>query len=141
MRAAEFDRLCDELAVLLGTKAAQLEERKSGLWVLPLPIDGDRIYLLHAPDVDAHAASIVVEFGALPSDCEFSGLLDLLEANRTFHGSFTPRFARDPETGEVLLQFTFRLHDISAEVVYSKIMDMILMAREWRERYTRPRAP
>ena len=134
MRASEFERLSDDLCALLSVSTVKPQQRQAGLWLVMLELQGVDFYLLHAPEVDASTASLVVEFGPLPRANELQGWLDLLDANHLSRGALAPRFCRDAETGQATLQCAFGIADVSAVELHAKLLAMVHMAHEWRRR-------
>jgi hypothetical protein len=134
MRAPEFVQLCDDLCSVTGLARHQPEVRKSGLWIMKLPIDEIDVYLMHAPSVDSGMAAVVIEFGAPGRDGELRACTEMLEANYQFHGEFAPRFGRDPETDAIILQCAFGLGGTTAAQLFPRLLEMVQMARSWRQR-------
>ena len=137
MHEPEFELLCDGLCELLSVERCEVQRLQGGLRVLRLRVQDMGAYLLHAPSLDEHVASLVVECGALSRADELQGWLDLLDANYALRGSFAPRFSRDPETGYVILQCAFGLAGASAAEVHSRLVEMLCMAQDWRAQHTR----
>jgi hypothetical protein len=134
MRAPDFVQLYEGVCSLVGQPVQEPEIRKSGLWLLKLPIDEFDVHFLHAPGVDSETAAIVIQFGTIRPEAELQAYTELLDANYSLDGESAPRFSRDPESGAIIFQCAFGLSGASAPELYAHLLEMVQMARSWRQR-------
>jgi hypothetical protein len=127
-----FERLCRALCKRPGISGTGVEHRGS-LSVLPVTLQNVDTFLLYAADVDPDTACIVIALGSLAGN-ELAGWQGLLEANHAMRGTSAPRFARDPETNEALLQYAFKLEGVTPEDLHARIEAMATMAHDWKRR-------
>jgi hypothetical protein len=129
---AHFEQLCHALCERLG-QPDKLPEDRSGLRVLALQLQAVDAFLLHAPDTDPNTVCLVIALGSFAGN-EQEGWQRLLEANHALRGSSAPRFARDPETNDALLQHAFTLEGVTPEDLHTRIQVMAGMAENWQRR-------
>jgi hypothetical protein len=131
-REAHFEQLCRALCERLGMTDTTLESRGT-LRVLALTLQTADAFLLYAPDANPCTACLVIALGSLVGN-ELEGWKQLLQANHSLRGASAPRFARDPETNQALLQYAFLLEGVTPEELQGRVEAMATMAHDWRRR-------
>lgn len=109
-------------------------DQHGALQVLRLPLQAVDVFLLHATEATPDTACLVIALGSLPGD-ELQGWQQLLDANHALRGSSAPRFARDPQTNEAVLQHAFSLERVTPEELQAKITAMVHTATDWKKRH------
>jgi hypothetical protein len=135
MNATEFERLCGDLCVLLGAGKAGPLQRRDDAFVVRLALQDFDLDLMHLAQLHPLALSAVIGLGRMERAGELDGWLQLLEANRSNYGVGAPRFGRDPETGNAILQCAFDTGATSLLELHRHLVELVELARTWRREH------
>ncbi|HSW19909.1 MAG TPA: CesT family type III secretion system chaperone [Ramlibacter sp.] len=135
MAITSFHQLCADLCEVCGVPAPELAPDESGLLGMTLTLHEVDVCLHHAPLAATPAVHVSVEFGVVPAAVELQALRELLDTNLMLHGVNAPAFARNPTSGDVLLQYAVSLDRATVAGLFESINALVLMAQQWREDY------
>lgn len=128
MMTMKFEQLCASLCGAAGAAGGHAREVR---------VDVNDVAVLIRPD-DAPAPTRVrlcVSFGPLPEEKPLSACQALMEVNSLMLWSADCSFARDPATGEIVLQYSYPLEGASASELYATVLELAEVARSWREHW------
>ncbi|MEJ7929220.1 CesT family type III secretion system chaperone [Ramlibacter sp. AN1015] len=133
MAVSSLSALCEGVCALLGVPAAVLAPDALGLLAFSLTIEETSISVLQRPAADPGMATIVVELGEPPAEAELALLRHLLNANFALCLPHGPLFARNPVTGQALLQLPCPLDLVTPDSVYRSLLQATEFAGQWRQ--------
>ena len=76
--------------------------------------------------------AFVAEAGRMPDAASLAGWLSLMDANTFMMDVDSPRFGRNPFSGEAVQQWMFPLDAVSVTDVYDRLMRMVALTLAWR---------
>lgn len=126
-----FEDLCRGFCELEGLPMPRLDTGREGLRAITLDVDGVSLSVLHDAPIDPELLFLVAELEAPDPDMERQGWLALLEANYWLRSEHAPAFSRNPETGNVVFQWTLPLSQNTAESLHDTVTTMSRLARRW----------
>jgi Tir chaperone protein (CesT) family len=132
MAIASFHQLCAELCEVCDVPTPELATDASGLLGMTLTIHEVDVCLHHAPRGATPTVHISVEFGVIPSTSELPALRALLDTNLMLHGVNAPAFARNPDSGDILLQYACPFEQVTVAGLFQSIHALASMAQQWR---------
>lgn len=132
MTIASFEELCNGFCSLAGMREVTFAPTDSGSLAATIHLRGIPVSVLQFVHDRPDAAFLVAEFGTMPQDRALEGWLGLMGANLAVVGEDTPVFSRNPQTGEVLLQWACTLSDLTVVDVYQRVSKMVELALQWR---------
>jgi hypothetical protein len=133
MSIASFEELCSGFCEIAGFAPPVLTPNDRGTLAFSVRLKGVVVTALEPDHARGESAILIAEFGALRQDQELNGMLALLDANLFMMDVDAPRFCRNPRNGEIILQWTCPLWDVSPTEVYRRITQMVDVAVLWRE--------
>jgi hypothetical protein len=127
-----FADLCRCFCALQGLPAPALDAGREGLQAFTLDVSGISLTVVHDAQADPDALFLVAELGTPPDDeAELRGWFALLEANYWLRADNAPMFSRNPQTGEVILQWTQSLAQSTAQSLHDAVTKMTDLACRW----------
>jgi hypothetical protein len=102
---------------------------------LAIAIEGVPVMLAYYETVKADSAFVFTNFGAVPPELELAALRRLLEINFILYQGSAPAFAREPESGDVMLLGEVPLATATPETVLSYMRAVSAQALEWGKGY------
>ena len=131
MPFANFEELCNGFCEIAGFPAPHLEADNKGAQAMSVRLRG--VYISAIQSNSSDSAILVAEFGVMPAEQAVAGWLALMDANLFMMDVDAPRFCRNPRNGEVILQWTCPLLDVSPTEIYRRVTQMVEVALLWRE--------
>jgi hypothetical protein len=143
MAIGKFRELREGVIALLSQKAGKAFEGAptadhpflKDLDTLAIAIDGVPVMLTYYEPVKADRAFVFTNFGAIPPELELAAMRRLLEINFMLYQGSAPAFARDPESGQVMLLGEVPLATATPEAVLMYMRAVAAQALEWRKGY------
>lgn len=130
MATKEYKRLIDDICAL-----AKIPHSHTLYTAADLTVDGVSFTLLEAGIGAEEGLALYCDFGEPPEETRVGVLERLLEINLVMHGVNTPLFARNPETGHILLARRIPIGKISALELMTLLTEYAAHAKEWRQTY------
>lgn len=124
--------LCSNLCSLLGLPLPDLRADEDGALCFTVAIKEIEIGFVADERVSADHIQYLVHFGSAPDEREPLVLRELLHANLLSQQPGAPVFARDPQTGEVVLAGLLQLGACPAEQVLAGLVELVDSAISWR---------
>jgi len=136
MAVASFENLCADFCEIVGVSAPTLKEDLLGRVAFHVTLRGTTVNLVHLPRACPEHIFVLFELGPIgPDSAETSlDLQLLLEANFSLLKLNPPVFSRNPDTGDLVLQYVYSFFDASAHDLRELIDDGIDLVVQWRER-------
>ncbi len=135
MAVASFTDLCAGLCELVHVRTPSLKEDSLGRVGFHVVLRGATVNLVHCPHACPDHVFVLFEFGPVGQDGQQSlaDLQTLLDANFVLLQVNPPVFSRNPDTGDVVLQYVFQLFDATPHDLYALIERGVNMVSNWRE--------
>lgn len=136
MAVASFENLCADFCEIVGVPTPALTEDLLGRVAFHVTLRGTTVNLVHLPRVCPDHIFVLFELGPLGTDSPETSLdlQYLLEANFSLLKLNPPVFSRNPDTGDVLLQYVYPFFDASGHDLRELIDDGIDLVVHWRDR-------
>ncbi|MGE4242663.1 CesT family type III secretion system chaperone [Ramlibacter sp.] len=129
---ARFQDLCDGYCGIAGVPAPQLEMEAEGLVAFHVRLRGVTVDFVYSPAVDDQRILVIVEMGPLPEH-NGAAVAGLLDANFFRQQPGAPVFARNPATGDAVLQLLHPLEATTAADLFAVVDAGIDTALQWRD--------
>ncbi len=135
MAVASFEDLCAGLCDLVQVPLPFLKEDSLGRIGFHVLLRGATVNLVHCPHACPDHVFVLFEFGGVRQDGpgSLADLQSLLDANFVLLQVDPPFFSRNPETGDVVLQYVFKLFDATPHEVYALIDRGVDKVSQWRD--------
>lgn len=135
MAVASFEDLCAGLCDLVQVPLPSLKEDSLGRVGFHVLLRGATVNLVHCPHACPDHVFVLFEFGPVRQDGpgSLADLQTLLDANFVLLQVNPPVFSRNPGTGDVVLQYVFKLFDATPHDLYALIDGGVHMVAQWRD--------
>ena len=131
MTVAKFEELCRTLCEAAGKPAAPLTHGPAGITSLTMQVGGFDVVLARVPQHDAMDGLVLLDMGMVPPDIELPALLSLLDANLLMRSTF-PTSLGCSGSGDVVLQTTFAVDQVSGAQLYLHVNEMADFVDDWK---------
>lgn len=128
----DFKSFTHAFCDILGAKPPALTVDDQGRQAFHTTMYGTTVSVLHRKAVAHDLAFVVFNLGAMPKAQGERGGFDLLDLNFQLIGKDSPVFARNPATGDILLQASFRFAEKSPHDLLHVISQCADLAAMWR---------
>jgi hypothetical protein len=143
MAVGKFRELREGIITLLSQKSGKAFEGAptednpllKDLDTLAIAIDGVAMMLTYYEPAKGDRAFLFTNFGAIPPELELPALRRLLDINFMLYQGNAPSFAREPESGHVMLLGEIPLATATPETVLTYMRALSAQALEWRKDY------
>ena len=143
MAVAKFRELREGIITLLSQNAgkpfegAPTEDNPllKDLDTLAIAIDGVPVMLTYHEAAKADRAFVFTNFGEIPPEVELAALRRLLDINFILYQGNAPAFARDADSGQVMMLGEVPLATATPEAVLTYMRAMSVQALDWRKSY------
>jgi hypothetical protein len=131
----EFEALCDAFCDVAGIQPRSIVRSEDGGHSITVRLRDVAVTLLQLDNKRPDTVFLIAELGVMPEHRALAGWLSLLNTNLWLVGQNAPAFCRNPETGQVLLQWACPLDSVTATDAYQQICAMADLACQWRQDY------
>jgi hypothetical protein len=123
MAIANFEQLCAGFCEVVAVPPPALRTDNLGLTAFHVILRGETVNLVHRPKASADHVFVLFELGPLPDDATdpLGQITALLDANFALLQLNAPMFSRNPQTGDVLLQYIYPLFEATPAGLYELI--------------------
>jgi hypothetical protein len=140
MNGSVFDSLCAEIRVAMPGmygSARQVSSARAGDMAragcaLAVSVGGVEIEIRHETTAPSDLL-LTVPFGQLPQENRLEACRALMDVNTLLRWNKSCAFGRTPSTGDIVLQCSLPLHDVSADEVIASIVELADIAHGWRQ--------
>lgn len=135
MSATSLQTLAAQFCAIIDVAPPQLGPDDDGVVAFSTSLRGVDATITHDSWDRPDEAVIHVFFGHVPEHRELEALRELLNANYLMQQAWAPSFCRNPDTGEVVLQYVYPLEEASGENLWAGMQTIIDRVLKWRKTF------
>jgi hypothetical protein len=135
LSATSLQALAAQLCAMIDVAPPQLDADDDGIVAFSASLRGVDATFTHDTSSRPDEARIHVFFGHVPEHKELEALRELLNANYLMQQAGAPSFSRNPDTGELVLQYVYPLEEASGENLWAGLQTIIDRVLRWRETF------
>ena len=133
MNNMNFRELCVELYSAAASPLPDFDFDQPRTVSISVAVDGIEVVVRHQPARVPMDTQLSVAFGPLPRENPLAACRVLMDINSLMLWNRECSFARDPATGEIVLQYGYSLRDQAAPDLYASIRELADIANGWRQ--------
>lgn len=131
MPIANFPALWNALSELADIAPSRFDIDKHGTVAACVTLRTLPISILQFTRTRPDAVLLMLEMGPIPEEHGLAAWLALMDGNSVLPGGDSPRFSRNPRTGDAVMLWPCTLADVSVHDVYERAMQMEAVAYRW----------
>ena len=133
MSNANFRQLCTELRTAAAAPVPCFDEDELEKMTISVTVNEVKVVVRHEPERVPMDTHLSVAFGPLPHHDQLAACRALMDVNSLMVWTRECSFARDPDSGDIVLQYASSLRDTSAPDLYAAIRELADIAQGWRQ--------